>query len=79
MVQYVNLSKHLAKKGLPAAGSADDPKDQKQEKRIQQNGSACAAPRQSAELNALGSQRIRFIVPVLVVESFVLGPSAHQW
>jgi len=58
--------------------SGDDPQDQKQQECIKQDGASGAAAGNPPELDAIGSQRIRLVVPVLVIEAFVLGPSAHQ-
>ena len=59
--------------------SGDDPQYQKQKKCVKEDGSSRTPARDSSELDAVRSQRVRFVIPVLVVESFVLGPSAHQW
>jgi len=58
--------------------SGNNPQDQKQEKSIQQYGSRGTATGNPAELNAIRPPGFRFVVPVLVVESFMPGSSAHQ-
>ncbi len=60
-------------------GSGDDPQYEEQQQCIEQDGSTGPTPCQPAELDTLGAQGVRFVVPWLVVEAFVLGPSAHQW
>jgi len=58
--------------------SGDDPQDQKQKDCVQQYGSAGSAAGDSTEFDTIRTPGFRFVVPVLVIESFMLGPSAHQ-
>lgn len=58
--------------------SGDYPKDEKQQQSIKEDGAAASPACQTTELHTLRPHRVRFIIPVIVIESLVPGPSAHQ-
>lgn len=59
------------------SGSGDDPQYKKQYQSIQQDRTAVAPACQSPEFDPVRTAGFRFVVPVIIIESFIIGPSAH--